>query len=198
MAQSTKVWPLPVSYSTISSGFGPRTITVDGVTKKQNAHGAIDIPAPVGTPVMTVLPGKVGTVVFDHKEAGHYVEVEHPANGTWTRYLHLSDIKVKVGDELPAGGVVGLSGGAKGARGAGFSSGPHLHFEVWRGRPYRGGTKTDPEPYLLELALQTGKELASKNKGLLVAAAGSALIMYTLMSSRRSPSRANPLILTKV
>ena len=186
MAQSTKVWPLPEKFSGISSGFGPRVITVGGTTRNQASHGAIDIPAPVGTPVMTVLPGKVGTVVFDHKDAGHYVEVEHPDNGTWTRYLHLSDIKVKVGDVLQAGGVVGLSGGAKGARGAGLSTGPHLHFEVWRGRPYRGGTKTDPEPYLLELATAKVKELASKNKGLIFAALGGSIMILSFTAGRRS------------
>jgi|LauGreDrversion4_2_1035121.scaffolds.fasta_scaffold00949_5 murein DD-endopeptidase MepM/ murein hydrolase activator NlpD len=198
MEQPTKVWPLPANYATISSGFGPRKVTVDGKLYDQKSHGAIDIPAPAGTPVTTILSGKVGRVALDHPQAGHYVEVEHP-DGTWTRYLHLSEIKVKLNDVLKAGDVVGLSGGAKGARGAGLSTGPHLHFEVWTGKPYTSaGKKIDPEPYLLELATAKVKELARKNKGLIVAALGGSLIIVSFMAGRGSVARANPIRLAKV
>jgi hypothetical protein len=56
---------------------------------------------------------------------------------------------------------------------------------VWKGRPYRGGTKTDPEPYLLDLALSAAKELASKNKGLIVAALGGGVLLWTLAASKK-------------
>jgi len=151
-------WPLPpltmirgvLRGRYLSSRFGPRTNPVTGAAQN---HGGIDVPTDVGTPVTIIAPGKVGSVVRDHPVAGHYVEVDH-GNGFWSRYLHLSQIDVSSGTVLPVGGRVGLSGGGVGIPGAGRTTGPHLHLEIWRGKPYaKGSTPVDPEPLLtVELA----------------------------------------------
>jgi murein DD-endopeptidase MepM/ murein hydrolase activator NlpD len=134
----------------LSSQFGPR---INPVTHQFQNHGGLDIPTEVGSPVRAARAGTVGTVVRDHPVAGHYVEVGHDT-GYWTRYLHLSRIDVAPGTVLPVGGQIGLSGGGVGIPGAGRTTGPHLHLEVWRGKPYaKGSTPVDPEPLLtMELA----------------------------------------------
>lgn len=145
-------WPLPAIISVrgslmpraISSFFGPRDNPVSG--ERQN-HGAIDIPVDVGTPVWSIGEGTVRQVTYNHGTAGTYVNIEHP-NGYWSRYLHLSGVNVKVNDRVKAGTTIGLSGGAPGAYGAGRSTGPHLHLELWRGQPYAGGSTVDPLGYL--------------------------------------------------
>ena len=195
MALSTKVWPLPLKYSKISSTFGPRTITLpSGEVRKQSQHGAIDIPAPVGTPIVSIDSGLVHKTVLDHPAAGHYVEVKHP-NGNYSRYLHLSDIQVKVGDQLRTGSKIGLSGGGVGIRGAGRTTGPHLHLEIWEGgAPYAGGRPIDPEPYLAALFVSKVAGRLKENKGLIVAAAGGALLALALTAGARSRrKRRNPL-----
>ena len=69
--------------------------------------------------------------------------VQH-AGGVTTRYAHLSVIRTRSGP-VAAGTVIGLSGGARGAPGAGHSTGPHLHFEV-----RRGGTAIGPVSWMRE------------------------------------------------
>jgi len=169
-------WPLPpmtmirgaLRARYLSSRFGPRTNPVTG--KAQN-HGGLDMPTEVGTPVTIIAAGQVGTVVRDHPVAGHYVEVDH-GTGYWSRYLHLSRIDVTPGTALPVGGKVGVSGGGVGTPGAGRTTGPHLHLEVWKGKPYaKGSTPVDPEPLLtVELA-----DLARAAAGEVVAVGGRAV-----------------------
>jgi len=169
-------WPLPpmtmirgaLRARYLSSRFGPRTNPVTG--KAQN-HGGLDMPTEVGTPVTIIAAGQVGTVVRDHPVAGHYVEVDH-GTGYWSRYLHLSRIDVTPGTVLPVGGKVGVSGGGVGTPGAGRTTGPHLHLEVWKGKPYaKGSTPVDPEPLLtVELA-----DLARAAAGEVVAVGGRAV-----------------------
>lgn len=156
-------WPLPPTLSIhgvlrsryISSPFGSR---INPVTKQPQKHGGLDLPVEVGTAVRAIAAGTVGTTKLDHPIAGNYVEVDH-GNGYWSRYLHLSRINVASGKSLPAGGTLGLSGGGKGVPGAGRSTGPHLHLEVWRGKPYsKGSTPVDPLPLLTTELLDLVKE----------------------------------------
>ena len=56
---------------------------------------------------------------------GLYVDISH-GDGYRTRYAHLSSIDVQVGETVGQGQVIGVSGDS------GVSSGPHLHFEIWR------------------------------------------------------------------
>lgn len=215
-------WPVPpmtmikgsLRARYLSSTFGPRTITVNGQTIHQKRHGGLDLPMDVGTPIRTIAAGVVGTVVFDHKDAGHYVEVDH-GNGYWSRYLHLSRIDAKKGDQLPAGGQVGLSGGGVGTPGAGRTTGPHLHLEIWKGTPYRGGTPVDPEPLLTteltelaKAAVEVGQQAVAKGKRVakrgaatlrrnwLVAALGTlgvgAALWFLFLRPRKTPTLPAP------
>jgi murein DD-endopeptidase MepM/ murein hydrolase activator NlpD len=77
-------------------------------------------------PVSVIQPGKVA-VAGPLGSAGNSVVIDHP-DGTTTKYFHLMDnsIKVRVGQQIQPGQVVGNVGST------GRSTGPHLHFEVWR------------------------------------------------------------------
>jgi len=92
-------------------------------------HKGIDYKATVGTDIQLAQPGTVvraGNI--DPDGWGNTVEIKH-ADGSLTRYAHLSSINVAAGDEVEAGTVIGTTGGKKGAAGAGNSRGPHLHWE---------------------------------------------------------------------
>ena len=173
-------WPL-AAYR-LTSTFGPRTHPVTG--EKGKAHGGIDLAVPVGTPVAAVGRGTVGVVQLDHAKAGHYVEVDH-GDGTWTRYLHLSRVDAKVGQPVNAGTIIGLSGGKPGDRGAGTSTGPHLHFELWQGgRPYRGGKAVDPLPFLTRKLGEAAVKVA--RSGVVLWGIGGLLVLgYLWARSRR-------------
>lgn len=69
--------------------------------------------------------------------AGNVVTIQHP-NGWQTRYLHLSEFSVKVGDHVTAGQQIGIMGST------GASTGPHLHFEL---KTDVNGSPVDPAPY---------------------------------------------------
>jgi len=149
-------WPVPASVMVrgvskpraISSYFGPRSNPVTG--EGQN-HGAIDIPVDAGTTVRAIGGGTVGLTEPNHPTAGGYVTIDH-GNGYWSRYLHLSQIGVTKGQTVSMGTPIGLSGGLPGAYGAGRSTGPHLHLEIWKGEPFNGGTPIDPLPFLTQEA----------------------------------------------
>lgn len=109
-------------------------------------HTAIDIGAPIGTPITAALDGVVlGTGNTDLARGcysyGKWVMVKH-ANGLSTLYAHLSSIDVSPGQSVASGQVVGLSGMT------GYATGPHLHFGVYATegtkimtlREYRGAT----------------------------------------------------------
>lgn len=194
MWNPTKVWPLPISLNTmtITSRFGPRTITVNGVTQTQARHGAIDISAPARTPVLSIDNGEVIKTVDDHPTAGGYVEVLH-GNGHTSRYLHLNEIQTRVGAKVKTGQQIALSGGGAGMKGAGSSTGPHLHLEIWKGVPYASGSHlVDPEPYLLELAAGKLKRLIERNSALILFSMGVGLVGYSILEAPApEPVRAN-------
>ncbi len=109
----------PVETDSTSSDFGLRRDPFDGITR---FHSGVDYDVPPKTPVKSFTSGEV---VFSGWEQGYgkMVEVKH-ANGYTSRYGHLSKLKVKVGDKVEAGALLGLSGST------GRSTGPHLHFEI--------------------------------------------------------------------
>jgi murein DD-endopeptidase MepM/ murein hydrolase activator NlpD len=95
-------------------------------TPSSNSHTGEDFAVPVGTPVQAVAAG----TVFDDllsSDYGTYVQIDH-GNGYTTLYGHLSSKEVKVGDKVKAGQRIGRSGQS------GNVSGPHLHFEVRKGK----------------------------------------------------------------
>ena len=106
--------------------------------KTQGLHGpghrAVDIGVPVGTPIMAAASGTVSLAHTGWSGGyGNMVIIDHP-NGTKTLYAHMSKIITYTGAQVNQGDIIGLSGGEPGAPGAGHSTGPHVHFEVFNAR----------------------------------------------------------------
>lgn len=92
-------------------------------------HTGTDIPSPVGTPIKAPTDGYVAR---NHDSGGRgysYIMLIHGENIS-TVYGHVSGFAVSEGKQVTRGTVIGYTGGAAGSRGAGLSTGPHLHFEV--------------------------------------------------------------------
>ncbi|MDG4875646.1 M23 family metallopeptidase [Mesorhizobium sp. WSM4935] len=109
----------PAPGHTVTSPFGVRT---DPILGSAALHTGMDFRAPIGMPAKVTAAGIVTRAGW----AGGYgrmVEVDH-GNGFATRYGHLSEIDVTVGQKLAAGDVIGKTGSS------GRSTGPHLHYEV--------------------------------------------------------------------
>lgn len=129
----------PLSYTVrVSSGYGPREPVMTPEGWSSTYHNGIDLPAPVGTPVLAAESGTI-TYASWGNGFGNVVYIEH-LDGVVTIYAHLSQINVTVGQKVIRGQMVGKVGST------GKSSGPHLHFEV---RP-KGVDPVDPTPYLSE------------------------------------------------
>ncbi|MBD1846483.1 M23 family metallopeptidase [Cyanobacteria bacterium FACHB-63] len=113
------IFPLAIP-SPITSIFGWRVHPISGDTR---LHTGTDLGAPLGTPVLAALTGRVIMADF-FGGYGLAVALEHNAGAQQTLYAHLSEIFVKPGDIVKQGAVVGRVGST------GNSTGPHLHFEV--------------------------------------------------------------------
>ena len=115
-----------------TSGFGVRS---DPFLGRPAMHTGLDFRAAMGDPVRATANGKVVSSGW----AGGYgrmVEVDH-GNGLSTRYGHLSEINVRVGDPIKIGQVIGAVGST------GRSTGPHLHYET-----QIDGDAVDPQKFL--------------------------------------------------
>lgn len=115
--------------SDVTSGFGWRR---DPISGDATFHRGIDIKAAYGDDVPVVAAGRVVSA-GDDGGYGTAVVVEH-ANGTRTRYAHLSVALVRPGEDVPAGRVIGRAGSS------GRATGPHVHFELLD----RNGVPMDP------------------------------------------------------
>jgi murein DD-endopeptidase MepM/ murein hydrolase activator NlpD len=92
----------------------------------QRPHFGLDYRVHTGTPVAAMNDGTVLLARFLYFE-GNFVAIDH-GQGLLTLYFHLSEIKVKEGDSVKRGEIIGLSGGS------GRATGPHLHVGVrWQG-----------------------------------------------------------------
>lgn len=115
-----------VTYSnqSVSAASGYFKRPVRGGIRTQGLHGrnAVDIAAPVGTPIYASASGEV-VVSGWHYQYGYYVKINHP-NGTATLYAHHSRNLVGVGQWVSAGEIIAEMGST------GWSTGPHSHFEV--------------------------------------------------------------------
>ena len=123
-----------------TSGFGVRT---DPFLGRPAMHTGLDFRAAIGDPVRATANGKVVSA-GPSGGYGRMVEINH-GNGLSTRYGHLSEINVKVGDVVKIGQVVGAVGST------GRSTGPHLHYE----------TRIDGEPVDPQKFLRAGVRLSA-------------------------------------
>ncbi|WP_328755409.1 M23 family metallopeptidase [Geomonas propionica] len=111
---------LPVQ-GVITSGYGMRHDPIDG---HQRHHNGVDIAVPTGTSVKAIAAGRVIESAA-HGGYGNLVTIQH-ADGMVSMYGHNSQLEVRVGDQVEAGQTVALSGST------GRSTGPHVHFELWK------------------------------------------------------------------
>jgi murein DD-endopeptidase MepM/ murein hydrolase activator NlpD len=136
MSQSSKSLISPLKGVSIPSGnYG---IHRKGLDKPGRTHPGVDMPAASGTKVLSPGNGVVIDSEIRNDACGGTLYIDHQ-NGYKSRYCHLREIRVKKGDKVKKGQVVALSGGGKGEIGHGFSTGPHLHFEL-----YYNGKLIDP------------------------------------------------------
>ncbi|MCC6817921.1 MAG: M23 family metallopeptidase [Bacteroidia bacterium] len=113
----------------IGSGFGYRT---DPFYRTQRLHAGIDFTAPRGVEVYATADGVIESVTTELWGYGQHIIINH-GNGFKTLYGHLSKFKVKRGQKVTRGQLIGLIGST------GKSTGPHLHYEV-----HKNGEKINP------------------------------------------------------
>ncbi|WP_424097904.1 peptidoglycan DD-metalloendopeptidase family protein [Moorena producens] len=119
------IWP---SNGVLTSGYGRRW---------GRMHKGIDIAAPIGTPIIAAAPGVVVSAGWNSGGYGKLVEIKHP-DGSLTLYAHNSRIFVRRGQQVGQGQRIAAMGST------GYSTGPHLHFEL---HP-RGRGAANPMAYL--------------------------------------------------
>lgn len=134
----------PINATAGTNGFSP-------------THTGVDFPVPVGTPVYASASGKVTLAGLDGPR-GNTIEIDH-GNGHSTFYSHLSGFQVSKGAQVTQGQLIGYSGGARGAAGAGISTGPHLHA----GHKI-AGIPVDPVPFWSGTAIGTGSGTGNADK----------------------------------
>jgi murein DD-endopeptidase MepM/ murein hydrolase activator NlpD len=114
----------------LSCGFGMR---IDPFTGRRQFHRGVDLAVDIGTPVYATADGVVRSVRRD-VGLGKLIQIDH-LHGYSTVYAHLSRISVKRGQHVKRGDVIGAVGNT------GYSTGPHLHYEIhYQGRaqnPYK-------------------------------------------------------------
>ena len=139
----------------ISSPYGWR---IHPIEKKRKHHNGVDYASAVGTKVKAIEAGKVifagpSTIKLASGEpggGGYIVKIRHKVNKEWitSSYMHLrkGSLKVKKGQLVTEGQLIAESGNT------GASTGPHLHFEIQRGKTYiwtNNGTRyTEPISYI--------------------------------------------------
>ena len=116
----------------VSSNFGMR---YHPVFKKKKFHKGIDFKAPTGTPVLATSNGEVVEVKIHKKGYGKHIVVKHD-DFFKTLYAHLNEVKVSKGQFVKIGQEIGTVGST------GFSTVPHLHYEV-----IKNGKAVDPIAY---------------------------------------------------
>jgi murein DD-endopeptidase MepM/ murein hydrolase activator NlpD len=104
-------------------------------------HYAIDIAADYGSKVVAAASGTVIFAGWKANGGGYQVWIGH-GSGLFTTYNHMSAITVGIGEQVGRGQAVGRVGQT------GNATGPHLHFEVWKGPVWDGGTRVNPLGYL--------------------------------------------------
>jgi murein DD-endopeptidase MepM/ murein hydrolase activator NlpD len=105
-------------------------------------HPAIDIAARAGTRIVPVRAGRVIFAGWKSNCGGRQVWISN-GHGMYTAYYHLSSIRVHRGQRVNLSTVIGRVGRT------GCATGPHLHVEVWHGRPWaRGSYRVNPFRYI--------------------------------------------------
>ena len=109
----------PVDFTRVSSNFNPNRL--HPIYKTKRPHRGTDYAAPRGTPVYAAGDGRVVEAGYSRAN-GNYVFIQH-GESYKTHYLHLDKRRVKKGERVQQGGVIGTVGST------GAATGPHLHYE---------------------------------------------------------------------
>jgi len=131
LASTPSIWP---TQGWVTSDFGVR---LDPYSADRTMHQGLDIATPHGQSVMSPSDG---TVVFNGTEGGYgkVLVIDH-GYGVKTRYGHLSEVLVRLGERIARGQKVAAVGNT------GRSTGPHLHYEV-----RVNGIPENPRKFILE------------------------------------------------
>ncbi|MGH7732692.1 MAG: LysM peptidoglycan-binding domain-containing protein, partial [Gemmatimonadales bacterium] len=111
-------WPVPGGYISQYFHYG---------------HLGIDIAAPYGSPIVSPRDGVVVFAGWKDNGGGYQVWIYH-GNGLYTGHHHMSKVLVSAGQTVAKGQIIGRIGAT------GWATGPHDHFEVWIGFPWRSGS----------------------------------------------------------
>jgi murein DD-endopeptidase MepM/ murein hydrolase activator NlpD len=122
----------PILRGWMSSRYGRRT---DPFSGRLAWHSGVDFAGKEGSPIITVASGVV-TWASERFGYGLMIEINH-GSGYSTRYAHCKELKVQVGDVVRKGQTIADMGST------GRSTGPHVHFEV-----YKNGRTVDPAAYI--------------------------------------------------
>lgn len=141
--ESTQVVvPLPSGSYRNASGYGPRVAPTAGAS---TWHKGLDFAAPAGTPIYAAADGVV-TLAQQYGGLGHTIVIKHNIGGaTWlTRYGHTPNATqfVNAGTTVKAGQQIAVVGSS------GVSTGPHLHFEVWKNSIDEKNNHVNPADWL--------------------------------------------------
>ena len=140
----------------MASGYGWRS---DPFTKVRKFHYGMDFTSPRGTPIYATGDGKV--IRADNRATGYgnHIRIDH-GFGYKTIYAHLSKYKVKKGQKVKRGDIIGYVGST------GRSQAPHLHYEVWKDKKrinpinfYYGSLSAAEFEALLKAASQENQSL---------------------------------------
>ncbi|MFO7998783.1 MAG: M23 family metallopeptidase [Bacteroidales bacterium] len=132
LASIPAIVPLEKGSERLVSGFGYR---IHPIYKTMRMHTGVDFLAPTGTPIYSSGNGVVVTAERNTHGYGRMVVIDH-GYGYQTLYAHMSQIKVRPGQQITRGEVIGLVGNT------GTSTAPHLHYEV-----IRNNSKVNPVQY---------------------------------------------------
>ena len=122
----------PLSYMTVTCAFGPRIHPLWGT--KSN-HTGVDLAANQGAPIYAIASGTVTAAGYSDAY-GYNVTLSH-GKGYGSMYAHMTNYTVSVGQSVSQGQIIGYVGST------GWSTGPHLHFEV-----YVNGAPVNPMQYV--------------------------------------------------
>lgn len=122
---SLVVSPLTASAFVETSAFGWRTHPIDG---EEKFHTGVDLGAEYGTPIGAIWAGSIA-FAGEYGGYGNVVFIEH-ADSVVTVYGHCAELTVVAGQKIEQGDLIGYVGST------GYSTGPHLHLELWRNGQY--------------------------------------------------------------
>jgi murein DD-endopeptidase MepM/ murein hydrolase activator NlpD len=134
LTEIPSIWPIKGGIGHISMRFGQNE---NPFTGQYYIHKGIDLSTyRSGDPIVATADGQVVTVDFEAGGFGNYVIIKHK-HGFYTRYAHMLSARVKTGQRVQQGEIIGYIGNT------GLSTGPHVHYEV-----HIGSDVVDPFKYL--------------------------------------------------